>query len=273
VSTGFRQFDELTNGLQQSDLVLIAGRPSMGKTSFALSLARHVGLLLRMPVLMFSLEMSRRALFTRIVCMEARLNSNRLRGGNLNREEWARFTTAIARLTNAPIFIDDSPTLTLASLRARARRVKQEHGLSLAILDYIGLMNAPRAENRNQEISTLSRGLKIAAKELDGPLVALSQLSRAPETRSHDGHRPQLSDLRDSGSLEQDADVVAFLFREEYYLQLANQPIPADIAGIAELRVAKQRNGPTGTVPLVFVKEFASFSNFTQGGNAELIAH
>lgn len=266
LSSGFRQLDYLTSGLQPSDLILIAARPSIGKTALALSLARHVGLLLRLPVLFFSLEMSRRALFMRMVCMEARLNSNRLRGGSLNREEWARFTTAIAKLTNAPIFIDDTPSLNLAALRARARRIKQEHGLALLVVDYLQLMTPPRAENRNQEISVLSRGLKIAAKELDVPLVALSQLSRAPEQRSGDGRRPQLSDLRDSGSLEQDADLVAFLYREEYYRRMANQPVTPDVAGMAELTIAKQRNGPTGTVPLVFVKEFASFGNFTQGG-------
>ena len=262
VSSGLRQLDYLTSGLQPADLILIAARPSIGKTALALSLARHVGLLLRLPVLIFSLEMSRRALFTRIVCMEARLNSNRLRGGNLSREEWARFTTAISNLTNAPIFIDDTPGLNLSALRARARRIKQEHGLSLLVVDYLGLMNAPRAENRNQEISALSRGLKIAAKELDVPFVALSQLSRAPEQRSGDGRRPQLSDLRDSGSLEQDADVVCFLYRQEYYQRMANQPVTPDVEGMAELTIAKQRNGPTGAVPLVFVKEFASFGGF-----------
>ncbi|MCH8269448.1 MAG: replicative DNA helicase [Acidobacteria bacterium] len=264
VSTGFRQLDTLTSGLQPSDLIIIAGRPSMGKTALALSLARHVGLLLRLPVLICSLEMSKRALFTRMVCMEARLNSHRLRGGNLSREEWARFTTAISKLTSAPIFIDDTPGLNLAALRARARRIKQEHGLALLIVDYIQLMTPPKAENRNQEISVLSRSLKIAAKELEVPLVALSQLSRAPEMH---GRRPQLSDLRDSGSLEQDADVVAFLFREEYYLRMANQPVPMDVAGMAELTIAKQRNGPTGTVPLIFMKEFASFGNFLDRGN------
>ncbi len=219
-----------------------------------------------LPVLIFSLEMSRRALIMRMICMEARLNSHRLRGGNLSREEMNRVVSTISRLANSPIFIDDSPTLTLSALRARARRIKQEHGLSLVILDYIGLMNAPRAENRNQEISALSRGLKITAKELDVPLVALSQLSRAPEMRSHDGRRPQLSDLRDSGSLEQDADLVAFLYRHEYYLRMENKEIPLDVAGMAELTIAKQRNGPTGTVPLVFVKEFASFGNFENRG-------
>ncbi|MCH8269291.1 MAG: replicative DNA helicase [Acidobacteria bacterium] len=259
LSSGFRQLDGLTSGLQPSDLILIAARPSMGKTALALALARHVGLLLQLPVLVFSLEMSNRALFTRMVCMEARLNSHRLRGGNLSREEWTRYTTAISKLTNAPIFIDDSPALTLAALRARARRVKQEHGLALLIVDYLQLMSPPKAENRNQEISVLSRGLKIAAKEPDVPLVALSQLSREVERRSGDGHRPQLSDLRDSGSLEQDADVVAFLYRGEYYLRMANQPVPMDVAGMAELVIAKQRNGPTGKIHLVFKSEWASF--------------
>ncbi|MCZ6752241.1 MAG: replicative DNA helicase [Acidobacteria bacterium] len=259
LSSGFRRLDALTSGLQPSDLIIIAGRPSMGKTALALSLARHVGLLLRLPVLICSLEMSKRALFTRMVSMEARLNSNRLRGGNLSREEWARFTVAISKLTSAPIFIDDSPALNLAMLRVRARRIKQEHGLALLIVDYLQLMSPPKAENRNQEISVLSRGLKIAAKELDVPLVALSQLSREVERRSGDGHRPQLSDLRDSGSLEQDADVVAFLYRGEYYLRMANQPVLMDVAGMAELVIAKQRNGPTGKIHLVFKSEWASF--------------
>ena len=263
ISTGFPQLDSLTSGLQPSDLILVAGRPSMGKTSFALALARHVGLLLRLPVLFFSLEMSRRALFTRMICLEARLNSHRLRGGNLSREEMSRVVSAISRLANSPIFIDDSPGLNLAALRARARRIKQEHGLALLVVDYLQLMTPPKSENRNQEISVLSRGLKIAAKELDVPLVALSQLSRAVEQRSGDGHRPQLSDLRDSGSLEQDADVVAFLFRDEYYLRMANQSVPADVAGIAQLVIAKQRNGPTGTVPLVFTSEWASFGGLS----------
>ncbi len=261
VSTGFRNLDDICGGLQASDLIIVAARPSMGKTSFALSLARHVGLVLRLPVLIFSLEMSRLALFIRLACSEARVNSHRWRGGSLSPDEIGRVAAAQARLAQAPIFVDDSPSLNLTALRARARQIKQQHRLSLVVIDYLGLMSAPRAENRNQEISALSRGLKIAAKELSVPLVALSQLSRATETRGGD-RRPQLSDLRDSGSLEQDADLVAFLYRPEYYLQMEGKPIPPDLVGSAELTVAKQRNGPTGTVPLMFINQWASFGGF-----------
>ncbi len=266
LETGFRGFDNLTCGLQPSDLIIVAGRPSMGKTAWALSVALHVAVKTFPPrtVGIFSLEMSKEALLFRLLCAEARVDSHKFRAGFLNKEEMQKIAQAMGRLAQAPIYIDDTPGLRLQEMHAKARRLKKEHGLSLMLLDYIQLMTAPRAENRNQEISALSRGLKGLAKETGVPLVTLSQLSRAPEHRGAE-HRPQLSDLRDSGSLEQDADLVAFLYREDYYLRMMGREIPDDVAGRAELIIAKQRNGPTDKVPLAFLDRFARFDNIAEG--------
>ena len=266
LTTGFRRFDDLTCGLQSNDLILVAARPSMGKTAWALSVALHVAVKLFPPrtVALFSLEMSKEALLIRLLCAEARVDSHKFRSGFLNKEEMQRLAQAMGRLAQAPIYIDDTPGLRLQGMHAKARRLKKEHGLALVVLDYIQLMNAPRAENRNQEISALSRGLKALAKDLEVPLLALSQLSRAPEHRGQE-HHPQLADLRDSGSLEQDADLVAFLYRKDYYLRMAGQEVPDDVAGRAELIIAKQRNGPTDRVPLAFLDRFARFDNIAEG--------
>ena len=266
LTTGFRRFDDLTCGLQSNDLILIAARPSMGKTAWALSVTLHVAAKLSPPrtVGIFSLEMSKEALLIRLLCAEAKVDSHKFRSGFLNKEEMQRLAQAMGRLAQAPIYIDDTPGLRLQEMHAKARRLKKEHGLALVVLDYIQLMNAPRAENRNQEISALSRGLKALAKDLEVPLLALSQLSRAPEHRGQE-HHAQLADLRDSGSLEQDADLVAFLYRKDYYLRMAGQEVPDDVAGRAEMIIAKQRNGPTGSVPLAFLDRFARFDNIAEG--------
>ena len=266
LTTGFRRFDDLTCGLQSNDLILVAARPSMGKTAWALSVALHVAVKLFPPrtVGIFSLEMSKEALLIRLLCAEARVDSHKFRSGFLNKEDMQRLAQAMGRLAQAPIYIDDKPGLRLQEMHAKARRLKKEHDLALVVLDYIQLMNAPRAENRNQEISALSRGLKALAKDLEVPLLALSQLSRAPEHRGQE-HHPQLADLRDSGSLEQDADLVAFLYRKDYYLRMAGQEVPDDVAGRAELIIAKQRNGPTDRVPLAFLDRFARFDNIAEG--------
>ncbi len=251
--TGFLEFDEMTSGLQKSDLIIVAARPSVGKTSFVLSIAQNVAQA-GYTVGISSLEMSKQQLVIRLLCSEAKVNMQRFRGGFLNREDWRRLAQGLKKLAECKIFIDDTPGITTLELRAKARRLKHERGLDLLIVDYLQLMSGRgRAENRQQEVSQISRDLKAIAKDLDVPLIAVSQLSRAPEARTD--HRPQLSDLRESGSLEQDADVVAFLFREELYNRTPENE------GKAELIVAKQRNGPTGVVPLAFLKEFTRFEN------------
>lgn len=254
IPTGFVEFDELTSGLQRSDLILVAARPAMGKTSFCMNIAQHSGLTGKYTVGIFSLEMSKEQLVMRLLCGEARVDMHKLRSGFLSEKDWARLIQAVSNLSEARIFIDDTPALSVLEMRAKARRLKLEHGLDLLIVDYIQLMQGrSRFENRTQEISSISRALKALAKELDLPVVALSQLSRAPESRSD--HRPQLSDLRESGALEQDADVVVFIYREEEY-----DPTP-DNKGVAELAIGKQRNGPTGTIKLAFIKEYTRFEN------------
>ena len=262
LETGFPQFDDMTRGLQPSDLIIIAARPAMGKTSFGLDVARWVATGGRerrrekaVPVGLFSLEMSREALVLRLLCSQADVDSHRFRGGFSTREDWAKLATALGRLAEAPIFIDDSPGLSITEMRAKARRLKSEHGLGLLVVDYLQLMSGRgRFDNRTQEISSISRGLKALAKELNVPLVAISQLSRAPEER---GGHPRLSDLRESGQIEQDADVVAFLYREDQGKQKDHGPKE----GLTDLVIAKQRNGPTGTVKLVFIPKYASFRN------------
>jgi replicative DNA helicase len=270
--TRFTHFDDLTCGLQPSDLIIIAGRPSMGKTAWALSVAANVAIRSApmphrgQPVAIFSLEMSKEALLTRLLCAEAGVDSHKFRSGFLNKEDNIKLAQAMGRLAQAPIYIDDTPGLRLQEMHAKARRLKKDHGLALVLLDYLQLMTAPKAENRNQEISALSRGLKALAKELEVPVMTLSQLSRAPEHRggADGGHRPQLADLRDSGSIEQDADVVGFLYREEYYMRMMGREVPDEVAGRAEMIIAKQRNGPTGKVHMAFLDRFARFENLAE---------
>ena len=258
LSTGFTKFDEMTGGLHGGELIILAARPSMGKTALALNIAQHVAShpKMRKPVAVFSLEMSSASLLTRLLCAGARVDQHKFRAGYLNADERRRLQVALAELTEAPLFIDDTAGVHLMDVHAKLRRLKVQHGLSLVVVDYLQLMSSRgRSENRNQEVSAMCRGLKLMAKELDVPPVVLSQLSRASETRPGD-HKPQLSDLRDSGSIEQDADLVGFIFREEVYRRDRE-----DLKGLAELIIAKQRNGPIGTVPLTFLGQFTRFEN------------
>jgi replicative DNA helicase len=260
LSTGFLKLDEMTGGLHPGELVILAARPSMGKTALALNVAQHVAMHPneKQTVAVFSLEMSRESLLTRMICAGARVDQQKFRAGYLNQDERRRLAKTASELVQAPLFIDDTSGTHMMDIHAKLRRLKAEHGLSLVVIDYLQLMSGRgRYENRNQEISTISRGLKLLAKDLKVPMLVLSQLNRAPETRPGD-HRPQLSDLRESGSIEQDADLVAFIFREEVYKQEDER-----LKGLAELLVAKQRNGPTGRVNLVFLKEFTKFENRT----------
>jgi replicative DNA helicase len=260
IPTGFTRFDELTSGLQPSDLVVVAARPSMGKTAFSLNIATHAALAAGKSVGMFSLEMSSDQLLLRMICSEAEIDAHKLRTGYLSKDEWSRIPRILGELSQAKMFIDDTAGINLLEMRAKCRRLKAEHGLDMVILDYLQLMSGgkTRYENRQQEISSISRGLKGLAKELDVPVVALSQLSRAPELRTGD-HRPQLSDLRESGSIEQDADLVAFIFREELY-----KKDDLEKEGLAEVIIGKQRNGPIGSVQLAFRKQFTRFDNLAR---------
>ena len=256
LQTGFKELDEMTSGLQPAELIVIAARPSMGKTSLALTLAQNAAILTGAVVGVFSLEMSKESLVMRMLCSEGRVDAHRFRGGYLHRDEWARLAGALGTLADTKIFIDDTPGISVLEMRAKARRLAAEQKrLDLIVVDYLQLMSGSsrRVESRQQEVSQISRELKGLAKELNVPLVALSQLSRAPEARTD--HRPQLADLRESGAIEQDADVVGFIYREEQYNRTEEN------AGMAELILAKQRNGPTGTVKLAFLKEFTRFEN------------
>ena len=262
VPTGFVDLDEMTSGFQKSDLVIVAARPSMGKTSFVLNLALHCGIEAGKSVGIFSLEMSKEQLFMRMLTSEARVDAHRFRGGFLGEQDYARLVDAFARLHDAKVFIDDTPSVGILEMRAKSRRLKLEHGLDMIVVDYLQLMQGRgRFESRQQELASISRSLKILAKELDVPIVALSQLSRAPEARSD--HRPQLSDLRESGALEQDADVVMFIFREDMYA-VDGERNP-ETEGTAEIIIGKQRNGPTGTVRLAFLKQYTRFENLAGG--------
>lgn len=256
IGTGFYKLDEMTGGLHAGDLFILAARPSMGKTAMALNIAYHVAVKGQQPVAIFSLEMSKESLLTRMLCAGARVDSQRFRAGYLNTEERRRLQAGLAQLVEAPIFIDDTAGVHLMDIHAKLRRLQAERKLGLVVVDYLQLMSGRgRFENRNQEISAISRGLKLLAKELSVPMLVLSQLSRAPETRQGD-HRPQLSDLRESGSIEQDADLVAFIFREEVYKRDRE-----DLRGLAELILAKQRNGPVGKIDLVFLHHLTKFEN------------
>ncbi len=258
ISTGFTDLDRLTSGLQPSDLILVAARPSMGKTTFTLNIATHVAVRKKEPVAFFSLEMSKEQLVQKMLCAEASIDSQRMRTGGLLDEDWQHLITVADRLSSAPIYIDDTPGISILELRAKARRLKMENGLSLIIIDYLQLMQgrtSSKNDNRQQEISEISRSLKSLARELDVPVIALSQLSRGVEARQI--KRPMLSDLRESGSLEQDADIVMFLYREDYY-----DP-DTENKNITDVIIAKHRNGPVDTIQLYFQKELTRFSNLS----------
>jgi replicative DNA helicase len=254
LATGFRDLDNLTSGLQPSDLILVAARPSMGKTAFTLNIAQNVGVRQHKNVAFFSLEMSKEQLVQRLLCQISHIDSQKLRTGQLNSdEEWTKLTDACDKLYSAPIYIDDTPGISVAEMRSKARRLKSERGLDLIVVDYLQLMTGRNSESRQQEISEISRSLKALARELKVPLIALSQLSRSVESRQD--KRPMLSDLRESGALEQDADIVSFLYREDYYdKETENQHI-------TEVILAKHRNGPVGSVKLYFKGEFTLFLN------------
>jgi replicative DNA helicase len=258
VETGFTDLDNITGGLQRSDLIIVAGRPAMGKTSFALNLAFNAAFRYKQPVGVFSLEMSSEQLCMRLISSQGRLDNHAVRTGKLRDTDWPRLTQALSDLTNTPMYIDDTSAISLLEIRSKARRMVMQHGVKLLVIDYLQLVNAgTRIENRQQEISTISRSLKGLAKDLDVPIVALSQLSRAVESRS--GNRPMLSDLRESGAIEQDADLVMFVYRQEVY-----EPENPDVRNLAEIIVGKHRNGPIGTVRLQFDKVYTKFSNLAQ---------
>ncbi len=255
VGTGFHEFDVKTAGLQPSDLIIVAGRPSMGKSAFVSCICEHVGIQLKKPLAIFSLEMSKGQMVQRMLCSHARVNAQNVRTGYLSHQDWPKLTSAAGKLSEAPIFIDDTPGQTVLEVRAKARRLKMQHDIQLVVIDYMQLMQGiGRSESRQQEISEISRSLKALARELKVPVIAVSQLSRAVESRT--GNRPQLSDLRESGAIEQDADVVVFLFREEYY-----KPEDETLRNKAEAIIAKQRNGPVGSIELLFLKEWTRFEN------------
>jgi replicative DNA helicase len=264
LATHYTELDEMTSGFQKSDLIILAARPSMGKTSFAMNIAENAAIDDSKVVGIFSLEMSSEALLQRLLCSRAIVDAHKMRTGSLWSDDMKKVVRAMEELANAPIFIDDTPGISLSEMRAKARRLKQAQGrLDLLVVDYLQLMSGGtrRFENRTQEVSSISRGLKAIAKELQVPVVALSQLSRAPESRGGD-HRPQLSDLRESGSIEQDADVVMFIFREEIY-----KPDDLELRGRAEIIMAKQRNGPIGKFHLAFLHNSTRFANLAEGNN------
>jgi replicative DNA helicase len=264
ISSGFNDLDEMTSGFQPADLIIVAARPSMGKTAFTLNIAQHAAIETEKKVAFFSLEMSKESLVQRMLTAEARIDAQKLRKGMLRDDDFPRLARAAGILTHAPIWIDDTAGITMLEMRSKARRLKADQGLDMIIVDYLQLMSGPaNSESRQQEVSQISRGLKALAKELSVPVIALSQLSRAPEQRAGDSKRPQLSDLRESGAIEQDADLIMFLYRQEFY----DGPVDKDgnsLEGKAEVIVGKQRNGPIGTVNLFFQKQFTRFENFTQ---------
>jgi replicative DNA helicase len=267
VPTGFYELDEMLGGFQKSDLIIIAARPSMGKTAFALTLARNAAIDHKIPVGIFSLEMSTMQLIIRLLCAEGRLNAHLVRTGKLPHEEGVKLSRNAHKLIEAPIYVDDTPAQSVLEIRAKARRLKAEKNIGMIIIDYLQLMEGPaNIESREREISHISRSLKSLAKELNIPVIALSQMNRAVETRTD--KRPQLSDLRESGSIEQDADVVTFLYRPEYYGIKADQD-GNSLEGVAEIIIGKQRNGPTGDVRLAFIKEYARFENLAQARQLE----
>ena len=259
VPTGFKDLDRLTSGLQPSDLIVVAGRPSMGKTAFCMNIAQYVAMMGEnpVPVGIFSMEMSKEQLVTRLLSSESEIEHSKLRTGTLSRDEWPKLAEAAGKLSEARMFIDDSPALSVLELRARARRLKKEYDIGLLVIDYLQLMRGrTTGERREQEISEISRFLKALAKEINIPVIAISQLNRAPEQREKDNKRPRLADLRESGAIEQDADVILFIYRDEVYNKDREEN-----KGIAEVIIGKQRNGPTDTVELAFLDKHATFRN------------
>jgi replicative DNA helicase len=261
VASGFKELDRMTAGFQPSDLIIIAGRPSMGKTAFCLDVAEYAAIDNKVPVAIFSLEMSKEQLVIRMLCSQANVEGTRLRTGYLNESDWPKLTIAAGSLSESPIFIDDTAALSVLEMRAKARRLKADHGLGMVIVDYLQLMKGrARVESRQQEISEISRSLKALAKELAIPVIAVSQLSRKTEERT--GNRPQLSDLRESGAIEQDADLILFIYRDEVYNRDPDNPN----RGKAEVIIGKQRNGPIGKIDLAFLDKFTSFKDLYKGG-------
>ncbi len=255
IPTGFKDLDALTSGLHRSDLIILAARPAMGKTAFALNIAQQTATKAGASVLIFSLEMSKEQLGQRLLAIQARVEMQKLKTGSLERKDWDRLNMALDELHNSKIFIDDTPGVSIMEMRNKCRRLKAEHGLDLIVIDYLQLMQGDgRADSRQQEISAISRNLKLLAREMDCPVIVLSQLSRAPELRQD--HRPILSDLRESGSIEQDADIVIFLYRDDYY-----NPDNSDKHGICEVNLAKHRSGPTDKVELTWVERYTKFSD------------
>jgi len=260
VPSGFKELDRLTAGFQASDLIIVAGRPSMGKTAFCLNIAQYAAVEKKIPVAIFSLEMSKEQLGIRMLCSEAHVEGTRLRTGFLNESDWPKLTIAAGNLSEAPIYIDDIAALSALELRAKTRRLRAEHDLGMVVIDYLQLMKGrARVESRQQEISEISRSLKALAKELTIPVIAVSQLSRKTEERT--GNRPQLSDLRESGAIEQDADVILFIYRDEVYNRSEDNPN----RGIAEVIIGKQRNGPIGKIDLAFLDKFTTFKDLYKG--------
>jgi replicative DNA helicase len=258
IETGFFELDDMMNGLQNGEMVIVAARPSMGKTAFAMNVIERVSADGRLPCAVFSLEMSKQQLAQRMLCSRGEIDAHKLRKGMLQAHEYAHLANVVGELAKAPIWVDDSPGLTPLELRAKARRLKLQHDIKLIMIDYMQLMDNPGPENRQQQISEISRAIKSVARELNVPVIALSQLNRASEGR--DGHRPRMSDLRESGSIEQDADVIMLLHREDYY-RMSEPDFQPD--NIAEIIIAKQRNGPTGTVKLTFLNKTTRFENLS----------
>jgi len=269
VPSGYTELDNYTGGFQNSDLIIVAGRPSQGKTALVLSVARNASIFHEVPVAFFSLEMSNQQLVLRLICAEARVDAQSVRTGRLPEDEWRKLSTSIGKLYKAKIFIDDTPALTALEIRAKARRLKVEHNVGLIIVDYLQLMQGPKnAQSREQEISSISRSLKALAKELNTPVIALSQLNRAVEMRGD--KRPVLADLRESGAIEQDADVVLFVHRPEMFgINVDENNEPTE--GMAEIIIGKQRNGPTGSARLAFIKQYARFENLTRFRDAAFL--
>jgi replicative DNA helicase len=256
IETGFFELDDMLNGLQPGEMIIVAARPSMGKTAYAMNIVEHVAANTQLPCAVFSLEMSKQQLAQRLMCSRAQIDAHKVRKGLLQREEYHHLAMTVNELAKAPIFVDDSPGLTILDLRAKARRLKRQHDIKLLMIDYMQLMDNPGVESRQQQISEISRGIKAVARDLEVPVIALSQLNRASEGR--DGHRPRMSDLRESGSIEQDADVIMLLHREDYYKMAEPDFVPDNVA---EVIIAKQRNGPTGTVKLTFDNRTTTFKN------------
>lgn len=258
VPTGYNELDKMTAGLQPSDLIILAARPSMGKTSFAMNIAQHAAIVEGTGVAVFSLEMSKEQLVMRLLSSVGRIDSQRIRTGKLHDDDWPKLSRAVGMLTEAPIFIDDTPAISVLDMRAKVRRLAAQHDIGLIVVDYLQLMRGRNStENRTQEISEISRSLKALAKEHNVPVIALSQLNRGLESRTD--KRPMMSDLRESGAIEQDADIITFIYRDEVYNKAEDNPNK----GLAEIIIGKQRNGPTGTVQLYFIKEFTIFENYS----------